>query len=97
MKRATLSAPLALLALASCASPGGNYPSLAPRAIEQSSDDEPIRPAPVATPDASLDAAIDAAAARLKTADQEFTPAAERTRSLVSAARNGGRRQRRLA
>lgn len=90
MTRAALASPFALLALVSCAAPKGEYPSLAPRPIERSSETEPNRPVPVATPDASLDAAIVDAAARLKAADAEFTPAAERTRSLVSAAATAG-------
>jgi hypothetical protein len=77
-------------ALAGCAQTGGAFPSLAPRPIEQRSDAPPERPAPVATPDAALDAQIAALTKRLADAATAFDPAAQRTRGLVTAARSSG-------
>ncbi|MGN6279245.1 MAG: hypothetical protein ACTHM8_11055 [Sphingomonas sp.] len=82
--------PLALLSLASCASQGGDFPSLAPRPIEQMGDTVPDRPTPAATPDAGLDAQIADFAKQLDAADQAFSPAAGKASNLVAAARNAG-------
>ena len=47
------------LSLAGCARETGSFPSLAPRAAEKQGFAEPApRPAPIATPDAALDARI---------------------------------------
>ncbi|HEU4958927.1 MAG TPA: hypothetical protein VFT56_00840 [Sphingomonas sp.] len=87
MRRAAYLFPLALIG--GCAA-NGDYPSLAPRPIEQTGEAVPIRLAPVATPDAALDAKIDALAKRLADADAAFGPAAGRARDLVAAAASSG-------
>ena len=85
-------APLLIVAasLAACAQQGGDFPSLAPRPIERMSLTPPSRPAPVATPDAALDAKITALDKQLAQAAAAFDPAADRARSLVEAARSAG-------
>jgi hypothetical protein len=90
MVRALLAAPLLLLALAACASGGGDYPSLAPRPIERRPDIVPERPAPVATPDAALDATLAEIDKNLTAAADAFAPTADRTRALVAAATKAG-------
>lgn len=90
MRRPLALLPLALLSLASCASQGGDFPSLAPRPIEQMGDTVPDRPTPVATPDAALDAQIADFAKQLARADQAFAPAATKASAMVSAAHNAG-------
>jgi len=88
MRRALLLVPLALAG--GCAANGGGYPSLAPRPIERASEAVPSRSAPVATPDAALDAKIDSLAKRLAEADAAFRPAAGHTRDLIAAAKSAG-------
>jgi len=87
-----LLAPLLIAAasLAGCAQQGGDFPSLAPRPIEQMSLTPPSRPAPVATPDAALDAKIAALGKQLDDAAAAFGPAADHAHTLVSAARSSG-------
>jgi hypothetical protein len=85
-------APLLIAAapLAACAQQGGDFPSLAPRPIERMSLAPPSRPAPVATPDAALDAKIAAIEKQLAEAAAGFDPAADHARGLVTAARSAG-------
>lgn len=77
-------------ALAGCAQENGDFPSLAPRPIEQMSDAPPERPTPVATPDAALDAQIATLTKQLADAAAAFEPAAGHARDLVRAARSSG-------
>ncbi|SOB88125.1 hypothetical protein SAMN06297144_3266 [Sphingomonas guangdongensis] len=58
MTRINPGLPALLLALSACSGTGAGGPSLLPRAVETRSNAEPVRPAPVATPDAALDAQI---------------------------------------
>jgi hypothetical protein len=82
--------PLIAAALAGCTQTGGDFPSLAPRPIEQMSDAPPERPTPVATPDAALDGQIATLAKQLADAATAFDPAAGRARALVTDARSSG-------
>jgi len=90
MRRPSALPLLALACLASCAGQGGDFPSLAPRPIEQMSDTPPDRPVAVATPDAALDARLADVAKELASADQAFAPAARKAGGLVAAAHNAG-------
>lgn len=81
---------IAAAPLAACAQHGGDFPSLAPRPIEQMSLTPPSRPTPVATPDAALDARIAALGKQLGDAAAAFGPAADHARSLAAAARSAG-------
>ncbi|PKP91796.1 MAG: hypothetical protein CVT77_10960 [Alphaproteobacteria bacterium HGW-Alphaproteobacteria-16] len=67
---------LALPLLAACVGADSGYPSLLPREIEGRDMAEPVRPDPVATPDAELDSQIAA----------QRTAAAEIARSFQAAA-----------
>ena len=80
--------PLVLSAalLSACAAPAGNYPSLLPRPIEKISLAEPVRPVPVATPDAALDARITSLARDATGAKVAFDTAAGRVGKTVNAA-----------
>lgn len=80
---ATLVLPLAL---AACASDGGPYPSLTPRPVEKLSFDEPSRPQPVASPDATLDAAIAARSADLVRIAAGFEAAADAAQRAIGRA-----------
>jgi hypothetical protein len=57
MNRASPSIAALLIVLTGCTAPARG-PSLLPRAVEARSSAEPVRPTPVATPDAALDAQI---------------------------------------
>lgn len=90
MRRSFALLLIAAAPLAACVQQNGDFPSLAPRPIEKVSETPPARPAPVATPDAELDARIAALAAQFADADAAFGPAVDRTRALVEAARGMG-------
>lgn len=90
MHRALFLAPALLALLAGCAAQQGDYPSLAPRAIEQADGNVVERPAPVATPDAALDARIAELTGQLADAAAQFAPAADKARALLSAAQASG-------
>jgi hypothetical protein len=90
MRRSLALLSIAAATLAACAAQDDDFPSLAPRPIEKTSETAPARPAPVATPDAALDARIATLARQLADAGAAFAPAVDRTRSLVEAARNAG-------
>lgn len=77
----------ALVALAGCTQSPDAYPSLLPRPIEKQSLAEPERPAPVATPDAALDARIAEFNASTATANQRFAAAAQDAEAKVAVAR----------
>ncbi|MEH3039302.1 MAG: hypothetical protein PGN21_04455 [Sphingomonas paucimobilis] len=76
--------PAALLS--ACAAPAGDYPSLLPRPIEKISLAEPVRPVPVATPDAALDAKIATLTREATGAKAAFDTAAARVGKTVGAA-----------
>lgn len=83
--------PLLALTATACASGhDGNYPSLAPRAIEQRSDAEPEVVPVVAAPDPALDAKLKELAGSLAQATASFEAAAARIAARVPAAKAGG-------
>lgn len=82
---AALALPLGLPA--ACTTPDGGYPSLLPRPIENRDDAEPVRPDPVATPDAALDARIAQKRAAAADAAKRFQAAAITAESRVAVAR----------
>ena len=85
MKTAVL---IALLPLAACAADGGDYPSLAPRAVEGRGFAEPEAPTPAPpTADPALDATIGAARASLAGSASRFTTQAAAAERAVRAAR----------
>lgn len=65
-------------------------PSLLPQPVESLSFDEPVRPAPVATPDAALDAQIAAATAKLDALAAAFNKGAQEAEAKVAVARGMG-------
>lgn len=77
-----------MLALAACAAPSGDFPSLAPRPVEQRSDAEPAPP-PVTT--APADPALAAQLTRILTdarkGESDFAAALPAAERAVSAAR----------
>lgn len=90
MTRTPLTPVLFAALLSACAAPAGDYPSLLPRPIEKISLAEPIRPVPVATPDAALDAKIAGLGRDVAGATRAFDAAVARTRPTVQAARGTG-------
>ena len=78
---------LSLAALAGCTQPAGRYPSLLPRPIEQTSLAEPERPAPVATPDAALDAKLSQIRAALDAGAKAFATGAQDAEAKIAVAR----------
>jgi hypothetical protein len=80
---------LAAIALAGCTQTKDptHYPSLLPRPIEGQSFAEPVRPAPVATPDTALDSQIAALRGRLQQAGSRFSGAAQEAEARVAVAR----------
>ena len=78
---------LIALSAAGCAQSTDKYPSLALRPIETRPDEEVVTPAPIATPDAALDAQIAAMAAKLAGIDRDFTAGSAKA---DAAARAGG-------
>lgn len=73
----------ALLTLSACAAPAGEYPSLLPRPIESMSLSEPVRPVPVATPDATLDTRVGALERAVGEATRAFDASVARARPVV--------------
>lgn len=83
--------PLLTLPLAACAAAAdGDYPSLAPRPIEQRSDAEPEAVPVVAAPDPKLDANLATLTADLTGAATAFDTAGRRIEGRLAAARGGG-------
>lgn len=78
---------LPLVMLAACTTANGDYPSLLPRPIESRDDAEPVRPDPVATPDAALDARIAEKRAAAAAAAKGFQAAAITAETRVAIAR----------
>ena len=77
---------LSVAALAGCTENPGRYPSLLSRPIESQSLAEPERPAPVATPNATLDARIAEIAAKLDSAAKAFNAAAQEAEAKIAVA-----------
>ncbi len=79
---------LAMLALAACTAPAGDFPSLAPRPVEQRSDVEPT-PEPVAAKpaDAGLSADLARMLAGARKGEADFSTALPAAERAVSAAR----------
>ena len=73
--------------LAACTTPNGEYPSLLPRPIESRDDAEPVRPDPVAAPDAALDSRIAQKRSAAADAAKRFQAAAGAAESRVAVAR----------
>ncbi|MGT2515987.1 hypothetical protein ACVOMT_18825 [Sphingomonas panni] len=86
MTRSAILLILPAALLSACAAPAGDYPSLLPRPIEKISLAEPVRPVPVATPDATLDAKIVTLAREAAAAKAAFDAAAARVGKTVTAA-----------
>jgi hypothetical protein len=84
------SALLPIIALSACATPGGPYPSLQPRAAEAIDPrvpvERPINDRPVT---AGLTARLEALVSRARSGDAAFGPAAAQAEQLTSSA--GGR------
>ncbi|MCP3729022.1 hypothetical protein M9978_01130 [Sphingomonas sp. MG17] len=77
----------ALTSLTACTVSDEGYPSLLPRPIESRSDAEPVRPDPVATPDAALDRRIAEQRALSDAAARRFQSAALEAETRVAVAR----------
>lgn len=78
---------LTAVALAGCTKAPASYPSLLPRPIESQSLAEPVRPAPVATPDVALDTKIAKLTGRLSENAKRFNTAAQDAEAKVAVAR----------
>ncbi|MCW4460190.1 hypothetical protein OK349_00585 [Sphingomonas sp. BT-65] len=78
---------LATVPLAACTLANDGYPSLLPRPIESRDETEPVRPDPIVTPDAALDARIAEKREAAATAAKRFQEAAIGTESRVAVAR----------
>lgn len=87
MARTPLIALFVATSLAGCTETGGHYPSLLPRPIESTSLAEPERPAPVAVPDAALDARIATLLGELDKAGKDFTAVAQGAEARIAVAR----------
>ncbi|WP_213981549.1 hypothetical protein [Sphingomonas sp. dw_22] len=83
--RSLLIVPVILLA--GCTQTTSRYPSLLPRAVEQKGFAEPVRPIPVATPDAALDARIAEITRALEADNARFATAARDAEAKVAVAR----------
>jgi hypothetical protein len=79
---------LAVLALAACTAPNGDFPSLAPRPVEQRSDAEPVQPPAAAVPaDSALTAQLAKILADARKGEADFAAALPAAERAVSAAR----------
>lgn len=78
-----------LLTLPGCASKAP-FPSLAPRAVERLSMDEPVRAAPVVARDADLGAVVDSLRAEALRGAREFEAALPAARARAAAAGGAG-------
>lgn len=78
---------IAAVALAGCTQSATRYPSLLPRAAESQSLDEPVRPVPVATPDAALDKKIAELTAQLDGVATAFNAGAQDAEAKIAVAR----------
>ncbi len=75
------------LALCACSTTGDGYPSLLPRPIESRNEGEVVRPDPVATPDAALEARVAEQVAAAATIATRFASLAMETEARVAVAR----------
>lgn len=80
---------LSLLALGGCAAKG-TFPSLAPRAVERLSMDEPVRTPPAVPEDAQLEARIAALVSEARQGEAEFQAALGPARARVGRAGGSG-------
>jgi hypothetical protein len=80
-------APILAIALVGCTENAAKYPSLLPRAAESQSLDEPVRPVPVATPDAALDAKVADLVATLDATTGAFNTSAQSAETRIAVAR----------
>lgn len=78
---------IAAVALAGCTQSATRYPSLLPRAAESQSLEEPVRPVPVATPDATLDKKVADLVAQLDTLAAAFAKGAQDAEAKIAVAR----------
>lgn len=78
---------LATIPLAGCTVANDGYPSLLPRPIESRDEAEPVRPDPVAMPDAALDTRIAQRREAAATAARRFQEAAIAAESRIAVAR----------
>ncbi len=83
----TLISLSALVLLTACVDVDKGYPSLLPRPIESRDDAEPVRPDPVATPDAALDSRVAAQRAAADAVAKRFHAAAIDAESRIAVAR----------
>jgi len=79
------SALVIVLLATACTESTDKYPSLAPRPIESRSDAIATPPAPIATPDAALDAQLASRAAKLAQIDRDFAAGAARAETAAKA------------
>lgn len=78
---------IAVAALTGCTQSATRYPSLLPRAAESQSLAEPVRPVPVATPDAALDQRIADLTAQLDALAASFAKGAQDAEAKIAVAR----------
>ncbi|WP_066794984.1 hypothetical protein [Sphingomonas soli] len=78
---------IALAALAGCTQSATRHPSLLPRAAESQSLAEPVRPVPVATPDAALDKKIADLVGQLDSLAAAFNAGAQDAEAKIAVAR----------
>ena len=78
--------PLALAFFAAGCATSGDFPSLAPRPVEQMSMEEPIRVDPPVAPDPAFRGRVDGLLARARAGDAAFERAYARAASLVRGA-----------
>ncbi|RYY22875.1 MAG: hypothetical protein EOP62_22065 [Sphingomonadales bacterium] len=78
---------IAAVALSGCTQSATRYPSLLPRPAESQSLDEPVRPAPVITPDAGLDALITERIGKLDSIEADFAKGAQDAEARIAVAR----------
>ncbi|RZM19473.1 MAG: hypothetical protein EOO88_37945, partial [Pedobacter sp.] len=78
---------IAAVALTGCTQSASRYPSLLPRAAESQSLAEPVRPVPVATPDAVLDQRIAELTGQLDSLGDAFNKGAQDAEAKIAVAR----------
>lgn len=78
---------IAIVALAGCTQSATRYPSLLPRPAESQSLAEPVRPIPVATPDAALDKQIGDLTGQLDSLAAAFNTGAQDAEAKIAVAR----------
>ncbi|HEX8302361.1 hypothetical protein [Sphingomonas sp.] len=76
-----------IIALAGCVESASRYPSLLPRPAEAQSLEEPVRPVPVATPDAALDKQVSGLTAQLDAISAAFNKGAQDAEARIAVAR----------